>query len=78
MSHRPVAVAIDDAGHVWAGGRYGLLHHDGATWSFLPLASDSLAPGTPSLPLSDIRDVEVDAQGRIWLLGPSEILVLSP
>lgn len=78
MSHRPVAVAIDDAGHVWAGGRYGLLHFDGTTWSHVPLASDDLPPGTASLPISDIRDVEIDAQGRVWLLGPEEMLVLAP
>jgi hypothetical protein len=77
MSHRPVAVAIDDSGHLWAGGRYGLLHHDGTTWSHVPLASGDLPPGAASLPLSDIRDIEIDAQGRVWLLGPEEILVLA-
>lgn len=78
MSHRPVAVAIDDQGHVWAAGRYGLLHFDGTTWTHVPLASADLPPGAPSLPLTDIRDVEVDALGRVWLLGPEEILVLAP
>ena len=79
MTHRPSALALDDAGHLWAGGRYGLLHYDGTDWSHIPLAAAAGEgpDAVPSIPLEDIRDVEVDGRGRVWLLGSDRILVLS-
>jgi hypothetical protein len=83
MTHRPVALALDDQGHLWAGGRYGLLHNDGTTWSHIPVlseepsADDSAEGASPSLPISEIRDIEIDGAGRVWILGPDRILLLS-
>lgn len=69
-SHRPVALAIDGDGHLWAGGRHGLLHFDGTTWSHLDAA-------TGGLPLEDVRDVEIDGRDWVWLLGEDRIVVLT-
>lgn len=69
-SHRPVALAIDGDGHLWAGGRYGLLHFDGTDWSHVDAA-------TGGLPLADVRDVEVDGRDWVWLLGEDRIVVLT-
>lgn len=69
-SHRPVALAIDGHGHLWAGGRYGLLHYDGTNWSHVDAA-------TGGLPLADVRDVEVDGRDWVWLLGEDRIVVLT-
>lgn len=79
MTHRPVALAIDDQGHLWAGGRYGLLHNDGTTWSHIPVASAEPAAedAAPSLPITEIRDIEIDGAGRVWILGPDRILLLT-
>ena len=68
--HRPTSLAADTQGHVWAAGRYGLLQHDGTEWAHF----DS----TSGLPTDDLRDVEVDAQGRVWLLTADSLLVLAP
>lgn len=78
MTHRPSALALDDQGHLWAGGRYGLLHYDGTDWTHTPFASaaaESATPG-PSLPIEDIRDIEIDGAGRVWILAPDRILLL--
>lgn len=69
-SHRPVALAIDGDGHLWAGGRYGLLHYDGTDWAHVDAA-------TGGLPLTDVRDVEVDGRDWVWLLGEDRIVVLT-
>jgi hypothetical protein len=68
--HRPTSLAADTQGHVWAGGRLGLLQYDGTNWAFFD--------ATSGLPTSDIRDVEVDGGGRVWLLTESALLVLEP
>lgn len=68
--HRPTSLAADSAGHIWAAGRYGLLQFDGTDWAHF----DS----TTGLPTDDIRDVEVDGQGHVWLLTESALLVLEP
>lgn len=68
--HRPTSLAADSAGHVWAAGRYGLLQHDGEAWAHF----DS----TSGLPTDDLRDVEVDGQGHVWLLTADALLVLEP
>jgi ligand-binding sensor domain-containing protein len=69
-THRPVALATDGNGHLWAAGTLGLLQHDGTTW----LHFDA----TSGLPSSELRDVEVDGQGRVWALAAGEIYVLAP
>jgi hypothetical protein len=68
--HRPTALAADRDGHVWAAGRYGLLQHDGTEWAHFD--------HTSGLPTDDLRDVEVDGQGHVWLLTESALLVLEP
>ncbi len=70
MQHRPTSLAADSAGHVWAAGRYGLLQHDGTDWAHF----DS----TSGLPTDELRDVEVDGQGHVWLLTATALLVLEP
>ena len=68
--HRPTSLAADSAGHIWAAGRYGLLQHDGEAWAHFDSAS--------GLPTDDLRDVEVDGQGHVWLLTERALLVLEP
>lgn len=67
--HRPTSLAADNVGHVWAAGRYGLLQHDGTDWAHFD--------GTSGLPTDDLRDVEVDGHGQVWLLTADALLVLS-
>jgi hypothetical protein len=78
--HRPVALAIDARGTLWAAGRYGLLENEGGSWAhfgFLSGASpDASGPPAQGLPTSELRDVEADGEGRIWLLGAESVLVL--
>ena len=69
-SHRPVALAIDREGHLWAAGPSGVLHHDGTDWSHLGEAA--------GLPTEDFRDVEVDGGGRVWLLPADAVVTLTP
>ena len=79
-AHDNPVIAVDDQGHLWAGGRYGLLHHDGTTWSHIPVRSESAEPdpeAPPSLPITEIRDIEVDGAGRVWILGPDRVLLLT-
>jgi ligand-binding sensor domain-containing protein len=67
--HRPTALAADVDGHIWAAGRYGLLQYDGTTWSHFDASS--------GLPTSELRDVEVDGAGRVWLLTADALLILA-
>jgi hypothetical protein len=68
--HRPTAVASDAAGHLWAAGPTGLLHHDGAAWHHYGTAE--------GLPTDTFHDVEIDGAHRVWLLAEDAVLVLSP
>lgn len=68
--HRPTSLAADNVGHVWAAGRYGLLQHDGEQWAHFG--------STSGLPTDDLRDVEVDGRGQVWLLTESALLLLAP
>jgi hypothetical protein len=68
--HRPTALATDAEGHLWAAGRTGLLHHDGTDWRLLGTAE--------GLPTNELRDVEIDGAGRVWLLTPESVVVLIP
>jgi hypothetical protein len=67
--HRPTALASDVDGHIWAAGRYGLLQYDGTNWAHF----DS----TTGLPTDELRDVEVDGQGRVWVLTADALLILA-
>lgn len=66
---RPLRLAIDPRGHLWAASPRGLLHRDGAGWSIL--GADE------GLPSTELKDVEVDADGNVWLLAEDRVLVLS-
>jgi hypothetical protein len=68
--HRPVALASDAAGHLWAAGPAGLLQYDGTTWYHYGAAE--------GLPFESLLDVEVDGANRVWLLAEEAVLVLSP
>lgn len=77
--HRPLAVAIDGQGTLWAAGRYGLLENEGGQWAHFG-GTESNAQGgiVPGLPSAELRDVETDGQGRVWLLAPETVMVLVP
>jgi ligand-binding sensor domain-containing protein len=66
---RPIALAIDLEGNLWGAGPRGVAFHDSQSWSVLGEAH--------GLPFTEFRDVEVDAGGRVWLLGASEILIFT-
>ncbi len=67
--HRPTALATDLDGHVWAAGRYGLLQYDGTSWAHFDAST--------GLPTDELRDVEVDGAGRVWLLTADALLILA-
>ncbi len=75
--HRPVALAIDGRGTLWAAGRYGLLENEGGQWAhFGGTSSDASGRIVPGLPTAELRDVETDGEGRVWLLGADSVIVL--
>ncbi|MFO0712920.1 MAG: hypothetical protein U0353_23905, partial [Sandaracinus sp.] len=75
--HRPVALAIDGHGTLWAAGRYGLLENEAGQWSYFgATSSDAQGRIVPGLPTAELRDVEADGQGHVWLLAPESVIVL--
>jgi len=66
--HRPLALATDATGHLWAAGALGLLQNDGTAWTHYGVAE--------GLPTESLRDVEIDGDGRVWLLSEDAVLVL--
>ncbi|MGE0784885.1 MAG: hypothetical protein AB7S26_04290 [Sandaracinaceae bacterium] len=66
---RPTHVAMDLSGHLWVGSTRGLAMHEG-TSDWLILDEDD------GLPASDIRDIEVDSAGRVWILATEQLVVL--
>lgn len=76
--HRPVAVAVDRDGTLWAAGRYGLLENESGVWQYFgAAATDAQGHAVPGLPTQELRDVEADGSGRIWVLGASTLFTLS-
>ena len=64
---RPTNLALDQRGDLWATSSRGLIHHEGEAWTIL---------GTDDgLPDSELRDVEVDETGRIWLLTEDRVML---
>jgi hypothetical protein len=75
--HRPLALAIDSRGTLWAAGRYGLLENEGGTWAHFGAAgTDANGRPVPGLPTSELRDVEADGQNRIWILAAESVMIL--
>lgn len=75
--HRPVALAIDLRGTLWAAGRYGLLIRENDAWQYFGEAgTDAQGHATPGLPTAELRDVETDGQNRVWLLSGEGVTVL--
>lgn len=69
QSARPTALATDADANLWAAGPHGVVYYDGHTWQ--QLDTDS------GLPTNDIRDIEVDAHGRTFMLTEHEILLFT-
>ncbi len=67
---RPVALAVDAQGHVWGAGEHGVVYDSGRGWQKLDT--------TNGLPTNDLRDVEVDAAGRVWLLANDRVIIFTP
>ncbi|HJL17867.1 MAG TPA: hypothetical protein RMH99_19535 [Sandaracinaceae bacterium LLY-WYZ-13_1] len=65
---RPSRVALDLAGHLWATSQDGLVLHEGEEWVILD--------EDDGLPAVELRDVEVDGGGRVWILGEDRVMVL--
>lgn len=75
--HRPLALAVDVRGTLWGAGRYGLLENEGGQWAHLDAAStDANGRRVPGLPTRELRDVEVDGSGRVWLLAAESVIIL--
>jgi hypothetical protein len=75
--HRPVALAIDLRGTLWAAGRHGLLIRENDAWQFFGAAgTDAQGHATPGLATAELRDVETDGQNRVWLLSGEGVTVL--
>lgn len=75
--HRPVALAVDARGTLWAAGRRGLLSFDGAQWTAYDVAGiDADGRPRPGLPTREFRDVETDGTGRVWLLSAEAVVVI--
>ena len=66
---RPLRLALDPQGRVWAAGPNGLLVADGDQWTAFGEAE--------GLPTTQLLDVEADPNGNLWLLTPERVLRLS-
>ncbi len=66
---RPLTLALDSSGNVWAAGPNGIAFNDGQSWHRLT--------ETTGLPTNDLVDVEVDAEDRVWLLARDRVMIFS-
>ncbi len=66
---RPLALALDPNGHVWGAGNAGLVRFDGNDWQIY---------GADALPTTSFTDLEIDADGRLWVLAEDRVLILGP
>ncbi len=66
---RPTQLAMDSSGNLWASSAHGLVVRRGDEWSVL--GEDA------GLPVVDLRDVQTDGAGRVWLLAEDRVIVLS-
>ena len=65
---RPIALAQDSAGRVYAAGPNGLMVWRDGDWTIIGEAQ--------GLPATNLRDVEVGANDQVWLLAPGALYVL--
>ncbi len=54
-------LAVAGTDDIWLGSHYGLVHFDGANFSY--------PPGTPLFDYENIREVSIDHLGRVWFLA---------
>jgi hypothetical protein len=66
---RPLSLALDSGGNVWAAGPNGVAFHDGTNWHRLTEET--------GLPTNSLVDVEVDAADRVWLLATDRLMIFS-
>ena len=66
---RPIAVAIDGQGQVWAGGPHGAIYGTDRTWKRLGMAQGLLN--------DRLTDIRVDGNNRVWFVSASGLTVLS-
>ena len=67
---RPIALAMDIAGHLYCAGPHGVVYQDGTAWQTMSTAN--------GLPTDDLRDISVDTRDRVWLLTADELLLFTP
>lgn len=68
QTSRPTKLAMDLDGHLWATSSRGLVLHEGDQWVVLGRGQ--------GLPEIELRDVEVDGTGRVWILGEDRVMIL--
>ena len=66
---KPLRLALDPQGRVWAAGPNGLLVADGDEWTAFGEAE--------GLPTIQLLDVEADPNGNLWLLTSERVFRLS-
>ncbi len=66
---RPTQLATDLRGTLWAASGHGLVLHEGEDWRIID--------DDDGLPVTELRDVETDGAGRVWLLAADRVMILA-
>ncbi len=67
---RPRMLALDPSGNIWGAGPSGLVRFDGEQWQ--------LFGAEQGLPSADLKDIEIDAEGGIWVLASDRVMRIAP